>query len=509
MKAKFSNAEKVSDKFLKIRYEEFKKRLSSLKWTRFVAELDKILASDEDNYEKLKKIIHLERDFDNYIRSKEFFFDLMKMEFSDDNVVPYTVEGFDNNLTVADDANYYPVCDATEFLDLCISGLIKGKEYWDNKISEQDKEKIYYYLNWKYMQNRQREAIVYLIKILSDSDIIKFKEILRSHFANIFKKIMSSDEETLKAQTEGYLSRNIIFNSKVSDQTITFIANVNMEVFWESFDYPLDDERANSFRKFIKEKLELSTTYFAKCKEFWYLLLNFGNFCTNINQSNYESKDINNQPKADAVVIKRKKITNANLEEIVHTNIWYNLDLSEIDLSGIDLTDKLIIDCNLEGSGAKIVLTDLNQNSSVHYIYGKPIDRYNLVNSCFKGCIIENADSQTLNKFTFSSNTFDNDVALRCDPNLESVDENIREKYFRKIVPSEPELEVLFINHVDAVRRYGDLISDSKYTWLIYFNKVSKMLNDDTVLRVLARVKDKAKGLNTFESGLVKPLTKL
>ena len=57
---------------------------------------------------------------------------------------------------------------------------------------------------------------------------------------------------------------------------------------------------------------------------------------------------------------------------------------------------------------------------------------------------------------------------------LRFADEDIKEKYFRKVLPTESELEVLFILGVDAVRRYGELINHSKYTWLLYFDKVSK-----------------------------------
>lgn len=80
MKRKYLNSEKVSNRYLLMRYEElkakfaeFRKRKMSFAIQKFDVELNQIYNDAElNNYQKLRKIIELEREFNKYLKTKEF-----------------------------------------------------------------------------------------------------------------------------------------------------------------------------------------------------------------------------------------------------------------------------------------------------------------------------------------------------------------------------------------------------------------------------------------------------
>ena len=91
MKTKFSNAEKVSDNYIASKCEELKKRFDNFTKVgigfvsgSFLEELEKISHATLDNYEKLKAFIRLEREFEEYLRSKAVLFEIIKYELNVD-----------------------------------------------------------------------------------------------------------------------------------------------------------------------------------------------------------------------------------------------------------------------------------------------------------------------------------------------------------------------------------------------------------------------------------------
>ena len=83
MKTKFSNAEKVSDGFLKLKYEEIANRFNNFKkinfvYRPFIEKLEAVIRSEADNYEKLKALLSVEREFEDYIGSKEYLIEIIR-----------------------------------------------------------------------------------------------------------------------------------------------------------------------------------------------------------------------------------------------------------------------------------------------------------------------------------------------------------------------------------------------------------------------------------------------
>ena len=484
MKTKFSNAEKVSDNFLKTKYEELFIRVKAISWKPFLRDLEGIYTLGNDNYEKLKQIIHLERDFDLYLRSKEFLFDVFRMEFSDTIHIPYVSKcGLLGEAAATLDERGYG---DNNFLQFCIDKLLSGKAFYNENVTQGEKEDAYIHISLRYLNSADENDVKvfkYLFKNLTDEDIKEIEKIIHTYFKNLFRRILKTSEVKLEAETDGKLSKDIRFKSDLSTNTLLYITKINMEVYWEDFDYREDDERANQFKAFINQCLEKDIAYFARKGEFWYLLLNFRDFCINIESVSEEQiEEAKKNLAATEKAPKRKKVAKEELDEVLKNMIWNSLDFSGLDLSDVKIGERAIVNCNFENTGIMVDLITLNANTYVHYINGVQFDRNNLINSCFKGCTVFNANIQTLNRFIFSSDTFDDEVALKCDYNLEFAGEDIKEKYFRKILPSESELEVLFLCGVDAVRRYGELINHSKYTWLLSFDRVSK--ESDIVVQV-------------------------
>lgn len=476
MKTKFSSAEKVSDNFLKIKYEALFSRVKAVYWKAFQKDLEAISTSDYDNYEKLKQIIHLERDFDVYLRSKEFLFDVFRLYFSDTMYTPYISKcGLLGEAAATLGERGYG---DDNFLQFCIDKLLPGKSFYNERVTQDEKYDAYLHISLRYLNSADENDVKVfenLFKNLTDEDIKEIEKIIHTHFQNLFRRILKTSDAKLEEETDGKLSKDIRFKRDLSTNTLLYITKINMEIYWEEFNYSEDDERANNFKTFINQCIEKDIAGFARKGEFWYLLLNFKEFCINIEQVSEEQiEEAKKNLAATEKAPKRKKVVKEELDEVLKNMIWNSLDFSGLDLSDVKIGERAIVNCNFENTGIMVDLITLNANTYVHYINGVQFDSNNLINSCFKGCTVFNANIQTLNRFIFSSDTFDDEVALKCDYNLEFAGEDIKEKYFRKILPSESELEVLFLLGVDAVRRYGELINHSKYTWLLYFDKVSK-----------------------------------
>ena len=476
MKTKFSSAEKVSDNFLKIKYEALFSRVKAVYWKAFQKDLEAIFLGEKDNYEKLKGMIRLERAFDTYLKSKEFLFDVFRMEFSDTMYTPYISKcGLLAEAAATLGERGYG--DDT-FLQFCIDKLLPGKSFYNERVTQDEKYDAYLHISLRYLNSADENDVKVfenLFKNLTDEDIKEIEGVIRTHFQNLFRRILKISDAKLEEETDGKLSKDIRFKRDLSTNTLLYITKINMEIYWEEFNYSEDDERANNFKTFINQCIEKDIAGFARKGEFWYLLLNFKEFCINIEQVSEEQiEEAKKNLAATEKAPKRKKVVKEELDEVLKNMIWNSPDFSGLDLSDVKIGERAIVNCNFENTGIMVDLITLNANTYVHYINGVQFDSNNLINSCFKGCTVFNANIQTLNRFIFSSDTFDDEVALKCDYNLEFAGEDIKEKYFRKILPSESELEVLFLLGVDAVRRYGELINHSKYTWLLYFDKVSK-----------------------------------
>lgn len=476
MKRKYLNNEKVSDNYLLKRYQkvltnfaEFKDKKMAFAVEKFELELNRIYENTEfDNFQKLSKIIELEREFTKYLKTKEFLLDLIYDYIQNERDV-FVIKG--TNFQVNG-----------PFVFAFVSGN-PNYEVYDyaptrSRTTLAEFMKRHYY--------GEHPAINYerLIKQLTDKDIADLKKLLAKKYRNIF----------LAEDIQGFtITYSYIFLETEGAQIIAFIAKQFMNAYWEQFDYSEDSELAQNFKQEVMKNIREPQRFLelAKNSDFWYMLVHFReyyNFSSTFESLDSticvisENKEVHQQEKK---VKERYKLSESEatqkLEEISNGKPLSTM-LADLDFSALNLRQYAITthECTLsnvsfEDTGITIDFSKTNQSPIVYYIKGERIDYRNLTTSCFKGCKIEEASFDVLNEFTFSINTFDVDILKNAGLYFEDVPENLLNKFYYKETLSMNEFNMLADKFgIDKVKmRYSNLkIESFALEWLTIKKRV-------------------------------------
>ena len=437
LKTKFSNAEKVSDNYIATKFEEIKNRFvnfekvgSSFISERFLKMLENISKSTLDNYEKLKKFLELETNFEEYITSKQFLFEVIEFSLG---VSFY-------------DANY-----SDWFLELINS----PKEKLGQPSKRFNGISIFEYLDKKYLPPREKEvSFAGIIKKLNAEDIKKIESIVVQHYKTKFLEIYNSKVEFM-------LNKELLFEDAV------FVSRAFMEAYFELFKYGEEDEFACKFKDLLIKATTDSMALWnlAIDSRFWKLLFEFSDFhdhrlCSFINYMNGLAtlEESDSQTK---LIKPSRKVLDLALE----TKILANFDLQDFDLSDKELKKFTIINCNLNGTKANIDFSTLNKIVSLCFVQGEKIDITDLTKSCFKGCIISGLSSEILKLFKISVNTFDKEVLEEYGIVFEGFKSDTNEKQNIGTL-----LDNLSLNKTDS--NYTALKGIAEFEWVLILKEL-------------------------------------
>lgn len=459
MKTKFSNAEKVSDRFLEIKQREIAERFGNYikNKVKFVVEpfckkLDMISKSCVDNYEKLKALIRLEREFEDYITSKEFL----------KNIILYFIKGATHYNSYIRRENYM-------YKGLIVIGEYKGfADSNENALfsllfgtSEAALQNVYEFLDRKFLPKEENFSIESIAKTMNESDKAELISTLKCEYRKLFKIIFEH-------------GNSIAFDEFFSDEGLLVLFRVAMEAFWEVFEYSSEEEMATKFKSFLISATieDAECIRLARDTNFWRLLVEFDEFYSENDMvlSNNVQLYTNVLEKSFNSGVTLRKVV--SLEELGPSKILCGLDLTGLDLSKFDFSGYTILDCNMNGTNASIDLCSINQETSIYYIRGKKVDLKNLTGSCFKGCQV--TGFYWLKEYAFSSDTFDEEILKKSGFWLEGIDKMIIEKYYRKIYPTVLEFGTLLgkIDKASIFNRYKDIENASEFDWILKFEEI-------------------------------------
>ncbi len=427
MKTKFSSAEKVSDNFLAERKRKFDSQCETLQHyvydsnlkrsgekmfdflEPFVKRSDEILSSSDDNYQKLRQFIHLEKEFKDYIESKKCVLDIID-EFIKYVLMPYSFPIF--------------VKTARVFLgkfQQVRSKMAKSEYPWD--FSDLDPFQRHTYIcpqaDWDYtrLDLLELEDVEQIIQKLVSLCIELFckwaKEVQESSEKVVDFSIIIDDfmyyESSFQSTRMGYeyIVRICI------DYVLTHMMPEKPNVVSEWFVAWLSALKCDVPRFRV-------VCYDCK-KDFWNALALFGCYTEEFEQNKGEH---HYNPHVYTLV------TESMLQGLIVSRLFYRLDFKGLDLSKESLEQVTIIDCNLKGTGASINMSTLNKGLEIHYIEGEKVNRFDLTKSCFQGCNVhvDDDDDSVFSNFSFTDKTFDENVLRR----IEAYDRRITkgmEKY--------------------------------------------------------------------------------
>lgn len=465
MKTEYTNAEKVSDRFLETKYAELREKLIPLKvTTKFDEKFKRIVDSDEDNYEKLKRLIHLDAEVEAYIKSKEFFFDIVNSVFSKSNTYPYSF--------IHDDV-----------LQI-ISYIINLAWYFkDQRVNfPMHTETLYKLLDNEFLGSGNITVFEDIImKQLTVEDWKKIYEIIENHYRELFTKVLTEDLAKLKEEYSQKISKTVDFNldsrDSIYEVLIRFISDINLQVFWEHFDYPESDHFCVCFKELIQETVSQIQVYpkYTLNSSFWDLLISFDEFYRNRSSDDelLVEKQASEESKHYFNALDMKQAPENYEEMIASKKVLCNLDFTGLDLTDIEITNHTIVNCDFTDTNATINISSINSEQVLYFVCGKPFDRHNLVFSSFRGCNIVGANCDELNRFSFSSSTFDENVLEECGFECEDVEEELREKFYRRKILTTQELRMLMEKRIDVAKRYEfGGVETSSLIWLLNFKKV-------------------------------------
>ena len=461
MKTKFSNAEKVSDGFLKLKYEEIANRFNNFKkinfvYRPFIEKLEAVIRSEADNYEKLKALLSVEREFEDYIGSKDYLIEIIRtliFRLTDYDIQTKKETYLSKRVNVIGEDLWI-----TGSREEIIFELLYG-------VNEAILHNVYKELDAKFLPGEEIYSFASIAKNLTENDKTSLIDELKNRYKNFFVEVFRN--HSLIEFDECYFE---YYNS------VTFI-RIALEAYWEVFNYDDQDELANKFKEYIDSRVseDSKCIEIAKNPNFWKLLVGFDEFYSKNKGQIIVSmeKALENDviPSATSNTSLRKV---NDLEEITRTKILYELDFSGLDLSEISFDGYTIFNCNFHGTNAAIDVSKINQETSLCYIRGKKVDRLNLCDSCFKGCKLTGYSFENMNRFIFSRDTFDEKVYRRSGFALEGIDETVIDKYYRKIWPNVIEFGILLkkLDKATIFKRYKDIENHSEFGWILLFEEV-------------------------------------
>lgn len=447
MKTEFSNAEKVSSFYLRTQFDKVKQRLERYEYLltehvayEYLSRLEKIQNRENlDNYEKLKQLIHVEREWNEYISSKQVFLDAIR------------------NLALNDLEDHY-MRQNLGWVFECIEFVHSKTPYSDNI------DNYYFY------PEEENLSLQSILPSLTEEDILSVKEDMKKYYQKLFLVIVNRTKHLDAENCEYIISflKGSFDNRVINEEHYQMVKNS----FWEAYEKLYFEKVSSCIAKpffiAIQEAVQNNNSLLLE-KSFWDILLYV------IGEKDILDK-IFFQDDGEEISVEAnnlhtlKKVSQEDVSKIFSEPVLMNLDLRDVDLSSYNNLNVFHMkNCNLKGNHT----TKISFSSDVkkiYYVRGVSIDFYDLTNSCFQGCRIMKLES--LFPFTFSSQTFDEEVIKKHGMYLSEVSDNIREKYYRGNPLTKKEIiEVLQNNSSDMLKsRYQEIHQESNLLLLFQLN---------------------------------------
>lgn len=434
MKTEYSNAEKVSDAFLKKMCLEFRRRVEKYPKSlmeEFFKRLDELFNADADNYEKLKSVIRLEGEFDEYLQSREYVLKIFEEDIKEKLICREIYSGVHKN----EICEKVPVVYWLDYIEeMCFVKDTIVKPNTSTKFPTIDNlfkidkifEKATEYFNRNYFGG-EKFTFERAAKKLADEDNDKIRtdvdNFYRKSFWEIFKK-----HEQIKFSSD-------FFDEKEKRERLISIAKIAIEAYIEVEEFESKNQIANRFKNLILQKTSTDDELYqlASNDEFWNLLCGFDDFYQ-------ESIKISESDAAISTVV-LEKVTEVN--ELLEQKNLYGLDLRGLDLSKVDFNGATIVNCNFQDTNANLDFSTINIRTELCYIQGKKFDRLDLTNCCFKGCQVTGLSFEKISQFRFSYQTFDEEVLRKCGVFFEGIGNEMKDRYYRKVNLTQNQIGIL------------------------------------------------------------------
>ena len=488
MKTKFTNSEKVSDRFFKQeldklleKIEEYKSDEASdvYKGTAFVYQKFYLmflkLSEVSDNYEGLKAIIHLKQEINEYIASKQFLLDVIAEDLK--RLYEYVVE---EQSGLVRESCWFPLIFGSKDVQVSIT-------------SQEDFTLDAKAFNW--LENNYPSSgtdYKLLLKQLTLSEKNKIKEDLFKAYVDMYRRLLKELKSAFDSKDNKKLSQaveraSICFEGEEWYETSQVIISSFLTMYFEELEKNIvcnetarkqthmNKELATKFQNVISSHMAEKGGYqkFFN-KVFWNMLANIyvyaqkpikrkcskkgdefsNNFALQVKESDFDS-------------IERTYVDKESLKEIAKMRVIYRLDFRGLDLRDVSFEGKTIIDSDFEGTGAKIDFSEENPGR-VYYVRGKKVDFDDFSKCCFKGCHITGLTIERLKAIQFSEDTFGKDVWKATSVGSAAAEKDVSKLLFNKNKLSEKEFDFLLkklgITEVKAFR--------TDYEWIIYLESM-------------------------------------
>lgn len=417
MKTEFSNAEKVSNFYLQTQFDKVKQKLERYEglvtWEiakEYLTRLSTIHEEELDNYEKLKQFIHLEREWNEYIHSKQVLFDgiifLASYASKEIQYLNLLTWAFELIQSITSKTPYIHIGD--------ISHVLYPEE---EKLS----------LEW-------------ILDQFTSEDILHLKDVIREYYEKIFLIIVNR-KESIKGVNSMNLA-NLVEASASNEEHYQIVKDSFRKSYEKLYFETVSSCIAKSFFLAIQEAIHEDDTLLHK-ESFWDILLYVIEEKDNLDKIFVQSDEEEMEMLMEADRLPTlKKVTQEELPSILAEPVLMNLDLREVNLSSYtNLNVFYMKNCNVKGNHTARIFFS-SEVKKIYYVRGVPMNFYDLTNSCFQGCRIMGLKS--LFPFTFSGQTFDEEVIQKHGMYLSNVSDTIREKYYRGIPLTKKEIvEVL------------------------------------------------------------------
>lgn len=475
MKRMFSNAEKVSEHYLERKREELMNELRDAREIflvfpveRFQATLEEIIQSDQDNYEKLRNMLHWERDVKAYFQSKEMLLDIF-----------------------ADETIYCSFWDKAEWFFTIAQGteeeLLQLAKDWNETYCgvifsfEQDGR------NDSYQIRRGNIPFEEILRRLTAEEKKELMGAVEQYYEKMFRteylnplRTRDLQEETGNAEIEeiakgvaGYFNENMGTTTAMRKM----VGNCFLRAYWDF----VGEDSCHLFRRFYRLfSQELANEYYLyewlEKEALWKLLLlsaQSETFFEEVEEKLLAEEESTTLPATKCISYYRVKDNpEKTIQQILQESLWLEKDFEGIDLTNVRKSIYDIYRCHLAGTGAEIDFEP--KQTSVYYIKGKKFRPYDLTESCLQCCTLFHFSAERLNQFEFSSQTFDESVLQKYGFALSNVSDTIREKYYRRLPLSMKEmLQVIAHYSVSQLTmRYPYLLKMSEWHWIFLLEEL-------------------------------------
>lgn len=413
MKTEYSNAEKVSGNFLKAKYEEILSRLKKYKFLpkSFFSSLAEIMDLEKDNYIILKQLVHLEQEFEEYVRTY-FIYD----------VIPESISfQLSRKIRICEGIH---IIDSDPNLFLARNNLTKTfthvrhslTENLDSKGKEITCEEFFCK---SYGVDDRSFNIKKAMERLTDEDRENFLSKIKQSYAYLWRVIEHEWQENMEPD---------IKFEKVPDEDVLFISKIFLETFLSDYAFlsKAEDKFAVNFYNLISGIFSLSDREIlvkVTSSDFWRPILGFMHFYM---EHEKMSESSCTELKVESVML--KKVEDISL---IKNKVIFRADLRGLNLSGYDFTGFNITDSDFTGTGANLDFSTINKDDSLCYIRGKRFDGSDLTKCRFKGCKVKNVNFSGI---AFLPETFDEECYDESDKFFFGLDvaDSLKRKYYAR-----------------------------------------------------------------------------